>query len=249
SSDHTGYRLREIPSHGGRLIRLQFHGGDRRCVRSDSFGLRPPQPGGSGHCRRILQGGDSPRESALRFGALTMTSNPIQRVVRCAGLWALLASYGFGQRSTAGVSGAVFDPSDAVIAGASVTLGSGDRDVLRTNTDAKGEFRFDAVPHGRYQLRVEYPGFKTQRTLVQVGSHSRGPLRVVLAIADRQETLNVESPGDRVSAESGENVDVIRLAPRLLENLPILDRDVISALSRFLDPAATGSAGATVIVD
>jgi hypothetical protein len=178
-----------------------------------------------------------------------MTSNPIQRVVRCAVLWALLTSYGFGQRSTAGVSGAVFDPSEAVIAGASVTLGSGDRDVLRTNTDANGEFRFDAVPHGHYELRVEYPGFKTQRTPVRVESRSRGPLRVVLAIADLQESLNVESPGGHVSAESGGNVDVLRLDPRLLENLPILDRDVISALSRFLDPAATGSGGATVIVD
>jgi outer membrane receptor protein involved in Fe transport len=161
----------------------------------------------------------------------------------------MLAGYGFGQRSSGSVSGTVFDPSGALIAGASVTLGAGDRDVLRTNSDAKGEFRFDAVPSGHYQLRVGYPGFKTQQIRVRAGSRSPGHLRVVLAIADVRETLKVESSGERVSAESSENVDVLRLDPRQLDSLPMLDRDVVSALSRFLDPAATGSGGPTVVVD
>src|SRR5437763_13605146 len=93
--------------------------------------------------------------------------SPIRRAVVWAALGTLLAGVCFGQ-TTLIVSGTVFDPSNAILYGASVTLTAGKQDVLRTNTDANGEFRFDPVAPGRYEVRAEYPGFKTGRARITV---------------------------------------------------------------------------------
>jgi len=182
-----------------------------------------------------------------------------QRALGCAGLWAVLVSYGFRQTAesfllassqpSASIAGTVVDPSEAVVSGASVALASGNRDILQTSTDVKGEFCFDAVPSGHYALRVEYPGFKTQQTRLNVGKRAPSAVRVVLAIADLQESVNVDSGDGRVSTEPGENIDVVRITSNDLENLPMRDRDYLGVLSELLDPVSTGSGGATIIVD
>jgi outer membrane receptor protein involved in Fe transport len=188
-----------------------------------------------------------------------MTSIFIQRAIGWGGLWAVLMGFGYGQSAKSlrppasqpavVVSGTVLDPSDAVISGASVILGPGDRGLLQTSTDNNGEFRFDAVVPGHYELRAAYPGFKSQRIRLNVGARAAGPVRIILPIADLEESVRVESPEGRVSAEASENLDVIRLDPRQLEDLPMLDRDVISTLLRFIDPGSTGADGVSVVVD
>ena len=159
-----------------------------------------------------------------------------------------IAGICFGQ-ATQIVSGTVFDPSNAVLIGASVTLTNGKQDVLQIITDAKGEFRFDSVPPGRYEVRVEYPGFKTGRARINVRTADPAPLRLELAIADFQETLKVDSEGPQINAEAGENLDLVRLRAGDLENMPVLDGDVVGALARLLDPAATGAGGPTIVID
>ena len=175
-------------------------------------------------------------------------SRPIQRAVIWAALGTLLAGVCFGQ-TTVIVSGTVFDPSNAILYGASVTLTAGKEDVLRTTTDAKGEFRFDSVAPGRYEVRAEYTGFKTGRVRMTVRNAAPEPLRLELAIADVQETVKVDSEGSQINTNPSENLDVIRLRPEDLENLPVLDGDVVGALARLLDPASVGSGGPTVVID
>src|SRR5437879_5730074 len=175
-------------------------------------------------------------------------SRPIQRAVIWAALGTLLAGVCFGQ-TTLIVSGSVFDPSNAILYGASVTLTAGKQDVLRTTTDAKGEFRFDSVAPGRYEVRAEYPGFKTGRARMTVRNAAPSPLRLELAIADVQETVKVDSDGPQTNTNPSENLDLIRLRSGDLENLPVLDGDVVGALARLLDPASVGSGGPTVVID
>src|SRR5438477_11904183 len=110
---------------------------------------------------------------------------PVRHLLQWAWGWAALSpallGYGFAQPAKslsaaltgAAVSGAVYDTSEAVVEGASVTLGVGDRDLLRTTTDAKGEFRFETVAAGHYELRAAYPGFNMQRTRLTVGTRAR----------------------------------------------------------------------------
>jgi Carboxypeptidase regulatory-like domain len=188
-----------------------------------------------------------------------MKTHLIRRVWNYIGLGAMLLGYASGQTSgyspasgsqpSAAVFGAVLDASGAVIAGASVTLGSGNRDLLETITDARGEFRFGAVAPGKYELRAAYPGFKVQGTRLLVGTRPPAAVRIVLAIADHYETVKVNGQAGSLSTESSENLDVIRLDPRQLEEMPILDRDVIGLISRLLDPSSMGSGGPSVIVD
>ena len=165
-----------------------------------------------------------------------------------AALATLLGGVCFGQ-TTQIVSGTVVDPSNAILHGASVTLTGGKQDVLRTTTDAKGEFRFDFVVPGRYEVRAEYPGFKTGTARITVRTAAPSPLRLELAIADVEETIKVDSDATQTNTNASENLDLIRLRSGDLENLPVLDGDVVGALARLLDPASVGSGGATVVID
>ena len=175
-------------------------------------------------------------------------SKTILRGVIGAALAALFAGVCFGQ-TTRIVSGTVVDPSSAVLYGASVTLAAGKQDVLRTITDATGEFRFDSVAPGRYEVRAEYPGFKIGTARITVRTGAPSPLRLELAIADVEDTVKVDSDGPQTNTNPSENLDLIRLRSGDLENLPVLDGDVVGALARLLDPASVGSGGPTVVID
>src|SRR5215813_11715624 len=73
-----------------------------------------------------------------------------------------LAAAAFGQAGDAEISGIVKDPSGAVVAGATATVTNQDSGVTRSTTaDTDGRYRFITLPPGRYSLKVEAPGFKT----------------------------------------------------------------------------------------
>src|SRR5690349_6906492 len=57
------------------------------------------------------------------------------------------------------VTGIVLDPSDAVVTGALVTLVAGGNRERSVTTDAKGNFRFDGLRTGKYEIRTQQPGF------------------------------------------------------------------------------------------
>ena len=173
----------------------------------------------------------------------------VRRALISALLWALLADSGSAQPALT-VTGRVFDPSDAILPGAKVTLSSAGRDELRTTTDVSGTFHFHPVAPGRYEVQAEYEGFKTGRMRINLRTAAdENPVRLVLAIADHQEKVRVDAERAQPSVNSQENLDTIRLNPSDLENLPLLDGDVVAALSRLLDPAVVGAAGPTVVID
>lgn len=147
------------------------------------------------------------------------------------------------------VTGVVLDPSHAVIPGASVFLAFRNKEVAKTSTDLSGEFRLTAVPPGQYELRVESEGFATQRKRLNIATSAPAAMRIVLAIAEQKETVTVGEPEAQVSTDAGANVDVIRLSPEQLAELPVMDGDVIAALSKLLGPSAFGADGASIIVD
>ncbi|MGA8491444.1 MAG: carboxypeptidase regulatory-like domain-containing protein [Terriglobales bacterium] len=66
----------------------------------------------------------------------------------------------FGQ-DTASITGTVTDPSAAAIPGAEVTLISAERGINRTTTtNGSGDYLFDSLPIGSYDLTVSDSGFK-----------------------------------------------------------------------------------------
>ena len=75
------------------------------------------------------------------------------------------------------LAGTVVDPSGAVIARATIAITNTDTGVtLTTTTDQAGQYVANALPAGRYTVKVQSPGFKTseQRDIVlKSGAHER----------------------------------------------------------------------------
>ena len=66
------------------------------------------------------------------------------------------------QEVSAGITGRVTDPSGSAIVGATVTAKDLDRGTdWPTTTNEDGIYAFPRIPVGRYQLKVEAKGFKT----------------------------------------------------------------------------------------
>ncbi len=146
-----------------------------------------------------------------------------------------------------GVSGVVLDPSNAAIAGAKVTLHGGDlENEPSTTTDPAGHFQFSGVSPGSYEVEVQQEGFKILKSRVKVGPRSPAPLHIVLPLRDLHEEVTVTNPQGQLSREASENADIIRLDRQALDSLPILDNDVVKAVTEMLGPA---SGGAVVTVD
>jgi len=67
------------------------------------------------------------------------------------------------------VRGIVHDPQHRPIVDATVTLKAKSSDYRQTlQTDAEGQFHFDAVPLGEYSVTVSQSGFAAQEQLVTV---------------------------------------------------------------------------------
>jgi hypothetical protein len=45
----------------------------------------------------------------------------------------------------------------------------------------------------------------------------------------------------------GEPLDAVTIDEDTLENLPVLDRDFIATMSRFIDPGSLGNGGVTIV--
>ena len=66
-------------------------------------------------------------------------------------------------QTTGAISGRLTDTSGAVIANASVILTSRATGAqTKSTTDQTGNYRFNLLPPGAYQLRFSSPGFKTE---------------------------------------------------------------------------------------
>src|SRR5690348_7721832 len=148
------------------------------------------------------------------------------------------------------VSGVVQDQTGAVLPNAQLTLVDDAGAVVTTAVaDQAGRFRLTPIAPGAYDLRTEFPGFKPNIAHVRVGP--RGvpqPLTVVMQIEGVTQEVSVSSTGG-MNAEAAANLNALTVDATQLDNLPLLDQDVVAAVSRFLDSTAIGTNGATLIVD
>src|SRR5713226_4099271 len=111
--------------------------------------------------------------------------------ISCIGALLLLAAAAtatiFG-----GVRGIIHDPQHRPVQGAMVMLKAQSSEWSKTaNTDANGQFAFNAVPLGDYSISVANPGFAQAVQSVVVNSGSEPVVHFQLKIAGANETLNV----------------------------------------------------------
>lgn len=148
----------------------------------------------------------------------------------------------------ADVTGVVLDPSGAAVSGAKVTLRQPSGPPLIASTDLAGTFHFTGLAEGAYELLVERDGFQPFQTRVKAAAKP-SPLRIVLRIATLKQAVVVRNPVAEVTTEPGENMDVIKLDRKALDKLPVLGNDIIGAARQFLDAAALGAGGVSLVVD
>jgi outer membrane receptor for ferrienterochelin and colicin len=108
------------------------------------------------------------------------------------------------------VQGLIHDPQHRPVEGAQVTLRARNSSWSKLVTsDANGEFRFDAVPIGDYQVTIEVPGFETQAQSLVLGSGRDARLHFALTIAKTSETVEVRDTPAPVDATSSTTSTII----------------------------------------
>lgn len=165
-------------------------------------------------------------------------------------LFASLVGYSQSPSARNSISGLVQDQAGAAISAATVEIVAGSVPQQSTTTDQSGNFRFNRLPPGKYQVRVKSEGFEVATVEVTVGSPPPPPpLQVVMAIASLHQETTVTSEPATITTEATDNKDTVALSEQSLSNLPVFDQDYIGAMSRFLDPGSIGTNGVSLIVN
>jgi hypothetical protein len=107
-----------------------------------------------------------------------------------------------------GLSGTIFDPGGAIVAGAQVSLQNDNGQLLATTrSDTEGRYQFADLPRGTFAVAVEYPGFnKMMLRNVGVNSGSQTSQDVRLSLGSSAETVTVEAQASAVETQMAMNV-------------------------------------------
>ncbi|MBZ5543605.1 MAG: TonB-dependent receptor [Acidobacteriia bacterium] len=108
------------------------------------------------------------------------------------------------------VRGIVHDPQHRPVQHASVTLHAATSDWSRTaESNAQGEFEFNAVPLGTYTVAISATGFESIEAPITVGSNSAPILHFPLRVATLRQSVQVEEVPEAVALESATSVSTV----------------------------------------
>ena len=149
--------------------------------------------------------------------------------------------------SSGTVSGSVSDPSNAVVAGAAITLTDISTNISRTATsNATGRYFLADVTPGTYSITVVKAGFATTKTdnqIVQVGVNLT--VNLSLQVGGANVVVEVSSVGNELqtmNATVGNTIDTVTI-----DNLPSLGRDVSTFVELQPGVGPDGSVGGAVL--
>jgi outer membrane receptor protein involved in Fe transport len=126
----------------------------------------------------------------------------MQRVLNLFGALLFLGSAAFGTIFGT-VRGIVHDPQHRPVTGANVVLKAKASEYSQTvQTDAEGQFHFDAVPLGEYGVMVSEAGFATVQRGVTVLSGTAPILHFELPLATQSQSVTVSADSAPAQAES-----------------------------------------------
>ena len=154
----------------------------------------------------------------------------------------LFCSSALGQgQGTSAIRGSIKDPGGSVVAGATVTLSNPETSFTRTTTsNDNGQFAFESIQPGVYNVEVEAKGFK-KAVFTQVGAPVSKPteLEVAMEIGSVTETVSVTvGAGEALINTQDGSLGNNFIAPQITQ-LPLNARNVANLLS--LQPAVTPS--------
>jgi hypothetical protein len=178
----------------------------------------------------------------------------LQRSVRALVLTVLLvavltpAAWPQGERAT--ISGTVTDASQAVVAGASISIRNVDTNVVsHATSNASGLFVFPALPPGTYDLTAEKQGFRQVKIAeIPLSVGLTATVDVKLEVGQISEAVQVTATAVQLEAQtSGMGATV---GTRTVTELPLLGRDArqLSSLAPGVIPSRgqVGAGGSAV---
>ena len=153
----------------------------------------------------------------------------------CVVLCLTLLSSAPGQVSTANFYGIATDSSGAVLPGAVVTMTNTETAaVFRKVADGAGEFQFDFLPTGTYNLRIEADGFKVNEAKgITLTAGQQARQTYTLEVGSRSETVSVAASSPLLNTVSAEQQQSI--AGSDVAQLPLQRRNISNLL-----PVGTG---------
>ncbi|MDQ2900675.1 MAG: carboxypeptidase-like regulatory domain-containing protein, partial [Acidobacteriota bacterium] len=111
----------------------------------------------------------------------------------CYGLQFRASAQSMGRAGT--ITGVVTDPSNATVAGATVTIANRVTGLTRSaTTDASGSFKFNDVPPNNYHLEVTAGGFQPEQQDVTV--RTSVPITLAIGLKLGSETTSIEVHSD-----------------------------------------------------
>ena len=139
-----------------------------------------------------------------------------------------LATMGFAQGSATGdLHVAVKDPAGKMVTNATVTVIDQAKGVTRSTTqNSDGEYRFVALPPGKYTVSVSAGGFSKavyEDQTITVGQIANIP--VTLQVSGGETVVNVSSEAELVETSRTSSTDTIE--QKRIDNLPINGRNYI----------------------
>jgi len=142
-----------------------------------------------------------------------------------------------------GINGAITDASGAVVPGAKITATeTGTSTVRETVSSSAGEFSFNDVPLGTYNIKVEAVGFQTENvTGVQVLAGKIYTLPVKLSVA--QAATTVEVSADSLTLDTTTFTQTTSLEGKSLQNVPLNGRDFTQLQATSVAFAGYGNSG------
>src|SRR3984885_538856 len=166
----------------------------------------------------------------------------IRRIFPIALLLALLASASLiAQTFRGGISGTVADPTGASVAGASIKLTSPETGLTREGTTtSSGEFVFQDLPLGKYDITVTQSGFDTihvSGVTVDAGRIATVGLKLEVA----KQATTVEVAASTVAIETASSAQTSLIDEKQITDIPLNGRDFTQLLKFNPGANANGS--------
>jgi hypothetical protein len=128
------------------------------------------------------------------------------------------------QVSTADILGTITDSSGAVLVNAKITIENPDTSLVRTaTTDSSGNYDISLLPAGRYNVKVEHPGFRVANLnsiVLTIGDRSRQDIH--LEVGQASESVEVTAQAAALQSDSA-------VVGNLISDREVQDTPLISA--------------------
>lgn len=127
------------------------------------------------------------------------------------------------QNESGAITGAVTDPTGAVVSGATVTITDLGTNAVRTaKTGSDGQYSFSSLRPSHYKLTVEAPGFK-ESLVSDIELHTQDKIaqNVLLTVGQSSDTINVSADTPQLETSAAVATTIDR---KFVENMPLSGR-------------------------